>query len=59
MLRMHHGSQIFQCLSDALHYIMRQKGFHIIDYIDNVGVGVPHLMRASFASLFDLMHDHQ
>ena len=30
-----HGSQIFQCLSDAVRYMMRQKGFHIIDYIDD------------------------
>ena len=32
---MRHGSQIFQRLSDAVRYVMRQKGFCIIDYIDD------------------------
>ena len=36
-----HGSQIFQRLSDAVRYIMRQKGFLMVDYIDDyVGMGV-------------------
>ena len=51
-----HGSQIFQRLSDAVRYIMRQRGFRVIDYIDDyVGFGVPSVARASFASLFELM----
>ena len=51
-----HRSQTFQRLSDAVRYIMRQRGFHVIDYIDDyVGFGVPSVARASFASLFDLM----
>ena len=53
-----HGSQIFQRLSDAVHYIMRQRGFRVIDYIDDyVGFIIPHFVRASFVSLFDLMKD--
>ena len=42
-----HGSQIFQRLSDAVRFIMHQKGFKMIDYIDDyIGVGVtsPYLM---------------
>ena len=39
-----HRSQIFQCLSDAVCYMMHQRGFHIIDYIDDyVGVGALHV----------------
>ena len=37
-----HGSQITQCLSDAVRYIMCQNGHCIIDYIDDyIGVGIP------------------
>ena len=47
-----HGSQIFQRLSDAVHHIMRQKGFCVIDYIDDyVGLGVPDVAHASYDSL--------
>ena len=53
-----HGSQIFQRLSDAAHHVMRQRGFCIIDYIDDyIGVGIPDVACASFASLFKLMND--
>ena len=53
-----HGSQIFQCLSDAVRYIMRQKGYPIIDYIDDyIGVGVPSVASASFSALTHLMQD--
>ena len=55
---MHHGSQIFQCLSDAVRYVMSQKGFCVIDYIhDYVGMGIPDFMHASFNALFQLMGD--
>ena len=40
----------------SVRYIMRQKGFTIIDYIDNyVGIGVPSVASASYAMLIDLM----
>ena len=46
-----HGSQIFQCLSDAVCYIMRQRGFRIINCIDDyIGFGIPSVVCAS---LFD------
>ena len=50
-----HGSQIFQHLSDGVRFAMRQKGYIIIDYIDDyVGVGVAN---ASYVALIDLMND--
>ena len=30
----HQGSQIFQHISDAVHFVMRKEGFGAIDYID-------------------------
>ena len=53
-----HGSQIFQSLSDAVRHVMRQKGFCVIDYIDDyVGMGVTDVAHASFNALFQLMGD--
>ena len=54
--RMHHRSQIFQCLSDAIRYIMFQNGHCIIDYINEyVGVGVPDVASKSFQFLINLL----
>ena len=51
-----HGSQIFQRLSDAVHFMMRQKGFCVIDYIDDyVSVGVPGVAHDSYNCLVELM----
>ena len=51
-----HRSQIFQRLSDSVRFIMRQKGFQMIDYIDDyVGVGVPSIAWASYEALLALM----
>ena len=51
-----HGSQIFQRLSDAVRFIMHQKGFIMLDYIDDyIGVGVLSVAHASYAALLDLM----
>ena len=53
---MRHESQIFQHLSDAVRYVMHQKGFCVIAYIDNyVGMGVPDITHTSFNTLFQLM----
>ena len=53
-----HGSQIFQRLSDAVRFVMRQKGYAVIDYIDDyVGVGIPSVASASYVTLLDLMSD--
>ena len=51
-----HGSQIFQRLRDAVRYMMRQKGFVMVDYIDDyVGMGVPRVACASYNALTELM----
>ena len=47
----HHGSQICQRLSDAVRYVMHQKGFCIIYYIEDV----PH---ASYDCLFQQFGPH-
>ena len=52
----HHGRQSFQRISDTVRYMMHQKGFCIIDYIDDyIGVGVPSVAHASYHSLLNLM----
>ena len=51
-----HGSKSFRRLSDAVRFIMRQKGFTMLDYIDDyAGVGVPSVAHASYIALLDLM----
>ena len=51
-----HGSQIFQCLRNIVCYMLHQRGFCAIEYIDEyVRFSIPHIACASFASLFDLM----
>ena len=51
-----HRSQIFQRLSDAIRYIMRQNGHCVIDYIDDyVGEGVPDVASKSFHFLTNLL----
>ena len=53
-----HRSQIFQRLSDAVRYIMRQKGYAMIDYIDDyVGIGAPSVAWKSYDALTHLMHE--
>ena len=53
-----HRSQIFQRHSDAVRYVIRQRGFCVIDYInDYVGLGVPDVAHASYDCLFHLMKD--
>ena len=34
--RFRHESAIFQCLSDAIRYILCKKGFQVTNYIDNI-----------------------
>ena len=51
-----HGTQIFQCVSDAIRYVMCQKGFRILNYVDDfVGVTTPDVARRSFDALRDLL----
>ena len=51
-----HGSQFFQRTSDAIRYIMRNRGFDIINYIDDfLGFGTPTVAKNAFNTLHDLM----
>ena len=51
-----HGSQFFQRASDAVKYIMRGRGFDIINYIDDfLEFWVPSVAQKSFQELYDLM----
>ena len=44
---MRYGSQIFQRLSDGVRYVMQEKRFAIIDYINNyIGIDVPSVAWA-------------
>ena len=55
---MRQGSQIFQRLSNAVMFVIHQKGYVVIDYIDDyVGGGVPSVASASYVTLLDLMSD--
>ena len=52
-----HGTQIFQRLSDAVRFMMRARGFQIVNYVDDyVGFGVPSVAERSFNALYDLLH---
>ena len=47
-----HGSQNFQCVSDAVRYVLRCHGYGVINYIDDfVGYGTPDVARRSFDCL--------
>ena len=51
-----HRSQIFQCLSNAVRFIMHLRGFTIIDYIhDYGGVSAPSITHESYVMLLNLM----
>ena len=37
---------------------MRQKGYAVIDYIDDyIGIGIPSIASASYSTLLNLMSD--
>ena len=53
----HRGSALLQRISDAIHYIMTQRNYDVINYIDGViGVGVPSITFKSFNDLHSLVH---
>ena len=53
-----HGSSIFQRLSDAVRYIMKQEGHQIWNYIDDfLCVALPSKIQHSFARLQDLLQE--
>ena len=44
-----HGSDIFQRLSDAIRYIMKEKGYLVTNYIDDIiGQATPSQVQKSF-----------
>ena len=52
----HHGSQIFPRFSDAVRYVMRQKGYVMVNYIDNhIRMGIQSVAWASYNALTKLM----
>ena len=51
-------STLFQRLSNAVRHIMRQKGYDIMNYIDDIlGIDIPSKIDASFDALQSLLHD--
>ena len=52
----HHGSALFQCVSDAVRHMMRQRDYGIINYIgDILGIDLPSSVDASFDALSALL----
>ena len=52
------GSALFQCLSDAVRHIMRQRNYDVINYIDDIlGIDLPSKIDASFDALCHLLPD--
>ena len=53
-----HGSAIFQHVSDAIRYMMLNKGYHVTNYIDDIiGQATVFQADASFNTLYDLLGD--
>ena len=53
-----HGSAIFQCLTDAIRYVMASKNYCITNYIDDlVGNATLGQVNSAFESLYDLLAD--
>ena len=54
--RFQHGSALYQCLSDSVHFIMAQKGFSVTNYIDDIiGHSVVSKSHDSFQTLRALL----
>ena len=53
-----HGTQIFQRLSDSIRYILRARGFPIVNYVDDfVGFGTPSQAKLAFDQLYEIIQD--
>ena len=53
-----HGLDIFQCLTDAIRYIMASRGISITNYIDNlIGTTTPSQANAAFDQLQFLLQE--
>ena len=56
--RYQNGSALFQRLSDAVHHIMHQRQYDVINYIDDIlGVDLPSRIDASFDALRQLLRE--
>ena len=54
----HHGSALFKHLSDAVPHIMHQKGYDVINYINNIlRIYIQSKTDASFDTLQSFLHD--
>ena len=53
-----HGTQIFQRISDAVRHMMCQRGFTVLNYVDDfIGVASRDVALRSFVALRQLMSD--
>ena len=53
----HHGTQIFQCISDAIKYVFRFGGYKIINYVDDFHVvGTPRHIHNAFDCLHSVLN---
>ena len=53
-----HGSGIFSRLSDAVRFMMKNKGYDVVNYIDDViGFGTVSTATPSYNALFQLLQD--
>ena len=51
-----HGSQIFQRVSDAVHHVMRQHSYAVVNYVDDfIGIAMLSIVRRSYVFLQDLL----
>ena len=51
-----HGSRIFQRISDAIHFILKSRGYGIINYIDDIfRFGTVSTAKPSFRTLQELL----
>ena len=51
-----HGSQFFQRTSNAVRYVLRMRGFDVLNYIDDfLGFGVPSVAQKSYEALSEVM----
>ena len=51
-----HGMQIFQRISHAVHYVMHQHGFQVINYVDDfIGIASLSAAQRSYIFLLELL----
>ena len=50
------GSQVLPCISDAIHFALRQQGYACVNYIDDfISFGIPDVAEKSFQALYALL----